>query len=285
MRRARLLGVLVGLAALVLAVEPALAQTSANEELITGLNLKLLYVAVPITVLVEGILIYTVYRFKNAEGASPTQENRRLEITWTVATAIILLFVGLASYQVLGSAFIGGATATGQPAQLDYLSQDYGGAVAPEDPSAVEVEVNAQRYNWVFKYPHENISQRSSPQQAMVIPANTTVYLHVTSLDWLHAVHVPDLGWKQDAFPGQYNTLVTEVYEPGSYQLYCAEYCGVGHSNMLAKVTVLPRAEDPDDPAPGTWEAFLQEQGASASGSMDVGATNPTGLGPAPVAG
>jgi len=269
MRRTRLFGGLVGLVALVFAVDPVAAQASANDELISGLNLKLLYVAVPITVLVEGILIYTVYRFRDADEASPTQGNRRLEITWTIATAVILLFVGLASYQVLGSAFIGGATATGQqPTDLDYLSQDYGGAIAPaEGEEVVEVEVTAQRYFWRYRYPHLDVSDRSSSGagggEAMVVPADTKVYLHITSLDWLHAVHVPDLGLKQDAFPGQYNTIVTEAYEPGTYQLYCAEYCGVGHSRMLGKVTVLPRAENPDDPAPGTWEHWLAEHGAS----------------------
>ena len=54
------------------------------------------------TLLVEGILIYTVYRFKDADEAKPTKENRRLEITWTVATAIVLLFVDIAALAALG---------------------------------------------------------------------------------------------------------------------------------------------------------------------------------------
>jgi len=65
--------------------------------MIWDLNMNLLYIAVPITVLVEGILIYTVWKFRNNEDPLPTMENRRLEITWTIATAIILLVVGIAS--------------------------------------------------------------------------------------------------------------------------------------------------------------------------------------------
>jgi cytochrome c oxidase subunit 2 len=271
-------GLLAGAVLLVLAADPAAAQTSINSELITDLNFKLLYVAVPITVLVEGILIYTVIRFKDNDDPSPTRENRRLEITWTVATAIILLFVGLASYQVLGSAFIGGATATaGQDTgNLAELSYDYEGAKAPADgENAVQVEVIAQKYFWTYRYPEAG-NFTVNPQgggEAMVIPANRTVYIHVTSTDWLHAFHVPDLALKQDAFPGRYHTIKTVAYEPGGYQLYCAEYCGVGHSGMLGQLTVLPQAENPSDPAEGTYEHWLQEQqgGDSSGSSSDSG--------------
>ncbi|WP_435195306.1 cytochrome c oxidase subunit II [Natronomonas sp. EA1] len=245
------------LALLALAVEPVAAQTSLNEELIRGLNIKLLYVAIPITILVELILVYTVYRFAKSDEAKPTQENRRLEITWTVATAIILLFVGFASYQVLGVSAIGGVTAATNPdAGPAATTLEYEGAIGPNPgENAVQVEVVAQKYFWVFNYPNEvvngNESRYVSTQETMVIPANRTVYLHVTSKDWLHAVHVPDLGLKQDAFPGKYNTIKTVVYKQGTYQLYCAEYCGVGHSGMLGKVKVVSQEE---------YQTWLDEQ-------------------------
>ncbi|MWG33275.1 cytochrome c oxidase subunit II [Halomarina oriensis] len=255
----RVLGVLTGLFALVLIADPVAAQTSVNEELIFGLNRKLLYVAVPITVLVEGILIYTVYRFRDNDDPKPTQENRRLEITWTIATAIILLFVGLASYQVLGSEFIGGATATvddnGQSGDLMELSYDYPGASPPaaDSPDATQIEVKAFKYAWQFN--HQNAGgENVSASGTLVIPANEKVYLHVTSKDWLHAVHIPALGLKQDAFPGQYNTIATRVTEEGTYQLYCAEYCGVGHSNMLGEVRVVSQEE---------YQQYLEENGSS----------------------
>jgi cytochrome c oxidase subunit 2 len=275
MRKARrILGTLAGVAVLAALAEPAAAQSSVNEELIFGLNRKLLYVAVPITVLVEAILIYTVYRFRNSDEAQPTRENRRLEITWTVATAIILLFVGLASYQVLGSSFIGGATAVveddGSAQDLMPLTHDYPGAQAPSEENAVQVDVEARKYAWTFT--HEN---NASASGNLVIPANTPVYLHVTSVDWLHAFHAPDLALKQDAFPGQYNTIKTEVYETGTYQLYCAEYCGVGHSGMLGTIEVVSQEE---------YQQYLEENapsaGENASGNATAGnatAGNATG--------
>ena len=103
MKRTRLglFGLLV-VALLSVAVEPVAAQ-SINERMITNLNQSLLYVAIPITVLVEAILIYTVVKYRNNDDPQPTRENRRLEITWTITTAIILLFVGLASFVVLAN--------------------------------------------------------------------------------------------------------------------------------------------------------------------------------------
>ena len=238
----------VGLAFLALLAEPVAAQSSLNDQLIRGLNEKLLYVAIPISILVEAILIYTVVRFRksNVDEPTPTRENRRLEITWTVATAIILLFVGVASYQVLGVEAIGGVTAASNPnAQSAAVSEDFEGAVgpSPSESNAVEIEVVAQKYFWEYRYNQANVSGLSTNDEPLYIPANRTVYLHVTSTDWLHAFHVPDLGLKQDAFPGQYNTIKTVAYEEGTYQLYCAEYCGVGHSQMLGKVKVVSDEE------------------------------------------
>lgn len=250
MTRTRIAALAGGLLALLLAaVAPAAAQTSLSDDLITTLNLQLLYVAIPITILVEVIIIYTVIRFKDNDEPKPTQENRRLEVTWTVATAVILLFVGFAAYQVLGVPAIGGVTASSNPNAVEpATTHDYPGAVGPPPgEDVVEVEVVAQKYSWTFNYPNETVngneSRYVSNPGTMVIPANKTVYLHVTSTDWLHAVHVPGLGLKQDAFPGKYNTITTVAYETGSYQLYCAEYCGVGHSAMLAEVDVVSQSE------------------------------------------
>jgi len=257
MRQARrIAAALAGFLAFAAIVEPAAAQTSINEELIWGLNNKLLYVAVPITVLVEGILIYTIWEYRNNDEPQPTRENRRLEITWTVATAIILLFVGVASYQVLGSAFIGGATASGAQENVEGLSQDYDeGAQAPAEENAVQIEVVSQKYFWQFN--HMEADGELTESDTLVMPANTTVYLYVTSTDWLHAFHAPDLALKQDAFPGQYHTIKTEVYEQGTYQLYCAEYCGVGHSGMLGTIEVVSQEE---------YQQYLEENADSGSG-------------------
>ncbi len=231
---------LFGAALLVLVAEPAAAQTSdsVTERLIWDLNTFLLFIAVPITVLVEGILIYAVWRFRNNEDPLPTMENRRLEITWTVATAVILLVVGVASYQVMADPYV---TATGDQ-QIE----------SEQDP--VELQVVGQRYSWTFNYngTAANTSQelsednRLSTTNTMVIPVDRPIVMEVTSTDWIHAYHVPGLGLKQDAMPGHHNVIKTEATETGTYQLYCAEYCGVGHSQMLGTVEVVSQEEYDD---------------------------------------
>jgi cytochrome c oxidase subunit 2 len=239
-----------------LAVQPVAAQStddSTTEEEIWDLNSQLLYVAVPITVLVEGILVYTVWKFRKSESPLPTRENRRLEITWTIATAIILLFVGVASYQVVANPYVTAETA--------------GGVQEVEDGGEpVEVQVIAQKYSWTFEYPNQNVTTTGT----MVIPENRNVQLNITSTDWLHAFHVPGLGLKQDAFPGQSNYIITKAQNTGTYQLYCAEYCGVGHSDMLGKVDV--RTQD-------DYQSWLdsQRQPASSGNTNSTSGNSTTG--------
>ena len=257
---------LLSVALSLLAVEPALAQ-SANADLINELNFKLLYVAIPITLLVEVILIYTVWRFAGNDDPKPTRENRRLEITWTVATAIILLFVGLAAYTILGSPYVSlvpedtQSVAPPQAQQQAAVSMNQSGAAAPpQGTDAVQIEIIAFQWGWDFVYPQAGVNSSSE----LVVPTDTEVYFHITSRDVIHAVHVPTLGLKQDAIPGQYNTLKTNVTDAGTYQLYCAEFCGSGHSRMLANMTAMP---------PGEYQQWLNEQKQSGGNSSSIGAS------------
>jgi cytochrome c oxidase subunit 2 len=226
--------------ALVALVAPAAAQgsgTSVTESLITDLNTNLLAIALPITLLVEGILVYTVWKFRKNDEPSPTEENRRLEISWTVATAVILLYVGFASYGVFASPQV---TATAE-------------TVENIEGDEVVVEAVGVQWFWEFRYPEQNVSVQ---QDTMVVPADRPLVIKTTATDVIHAFHAPALGLKADAIPGQYNYLQTEITEPGTYQLYCAEYCGAGHSAMLAEIRVLP---------PDEYEEWVAEQSGNAT--------------------
>jgi len=243
MKRSRLvLASLLSAVVFSLAADPVAAQTSVSAGLINNLNEKLLLVAVPITLLVEGILIYTVYRFKDADDAKPTRENRRLEITWTVATAVILLFVGVASYGVLANENVS-------------FEQDEQ-KVAPDGDDVV-VHMDAFQWGWQASYPQEDV-QISSTEPTVVIPKGQDVYFNITSSDVLHAFHVPQLGLKQDAMPGQSNVIKTEALEEGTYQGYCAEFCGVAHSQMYFEIKVVSQSE---------YEQYIEEQQSGGSES------------------
>ncbi|GAA0680899.1 cytochrome c oxidase subunit II [Natronoarchaeum mannanilyticum] len=233
-RRVASAAVAVVVLSIVAAVPVAAAPQSITEELIRGLNRRLLYIAVPIALLVEFILLYTVWRFRDNDDPEPTRTNRDLEITWTVATALVLLFVGSASFAVLTSPYV---------AAVPDLSGQDPGERAPEPadapPDAVVVEIVAEQWNYSYEYANGSVTT----DEELVVPENRTLYLYVTAEDVLHSVHVPELGLKQDAFPNQYNLIRTRIGETGEYRLYCAEFCGAGHAGMRSTLRVVGQEE------------------------------------------
>lgn len=269
MRTKRLLvpALLVALLAVATTPVAAVGFDSTTEELISGLNNWLFAVAVPITLLVEGFLVYAVWKFRNTGDAKPTKENRRLEITWTLATMVVLLFVGVASYGVM--------------AQEDVtITRDQAEELMAQEDTAV-VNAHGIQWIWQFEYPKANFT---APGDTMVVPANRTVIITTSAENVIHAFHAPELGLKADALPGQTNYLKTEFTQTGTYQMYCAEYCGSGHSQMLATVEVV---------SPETYERFIEDNSPETAGEdggnttangTDAAALGATGLPPAAAA-
>jgi cytochrome c oxidase subunit 2 len=229
LRRRVVLGLGIGSLGLLFAATPAAAQ-STTRDLIMGLNRNLLLLAVPIGIFMTALLAYAIYNSSRRDEPKPTGENRALEVTWTVATAAVLLFVGLSAYGVMAE------PAVTAPATVEEVEGD-----------PIEVDITGQQFDWIFQYPEHEVT---SPRE-MVIPVNETVFFRVHSRDMIHAVHVPGLALKTDAIPGQVNTLLTNATETGNYTLYCAEYCGQGHSKMLADVRVVSQSE---------YEQWLEDQ-------------------------
>jgi len=101
------------------------------------------------------------------------------------------------------------------------------------------------------------------------VPVGQPVKLIIGSEDVLHAYWVPAFRMKMDAVPGRTTTMWFEAAQPGEYQLFCAEYCGMSHSRMIGKVTAME---------PGAFQTWLA--GGKATGSMaDLGAKVFTDLG------
>lgn len=214
----------LSMVALGLFAMPAAAQSSTSAELITNLNIDLLYLAIPIVVVTEVALFYAVWKFRKNDEPTPTQENRKLEVTWTVATAIVLLFVGIASYGVL--------------AQPD-ITQMENDEVAPNNDDVV-VEAQAYQWGWDMSYPEEGVNASGA---TITVPVDSDVYFLVSSQDVIHGFHVPELGLKVDALPGRENKIMTHTLEEGTYQGYCTEFCGVGHSQMYFTIEVVSQEE------------------------------------------
>ncbi|HEX7051825.1 MAG TPA: cytochrome c oxidase subunit II [Longimicrobiales bacterium] len=129
---------------------------------------------------------------------------------------------------------------------------------APPD-SAVDVYVTAKQWMWEFAYPEGPASAG-----VLYVPAGRPVRLHLTSRDVIHSFFVPDFRIKRDAVPGMYTTAWFQANAPGTHQILCTEMCGVGHSQMLARVVVL---------RPADFETFLLRRAPAATPTSGRDAT------------
>jgi cytochrome c oxidase subunit 2 len=104
--------------------------------------------------------------------------------------------------------------------------------------SATAIYVTGKQWMWTFVYPNGR-----SSNAVLYVPVHQPVQLLLSSRDVIHSFFVPDFRVKKDAIPGRMTTLWFEATEPGIYPVYCAEYCGEGHSTMRAEVIVLSEAD------------------------------------------
>jgi len=107
--------------------------------------------------------------------------------------------------------------------------------------NALDVYVTAKQWMWKFSYPEGPASVG-----VLYVPAGRPIRLNLGSRDVIHSFFVPEFRIKRDAVPGMYTSIWFEAPEPGRYPIFCAEFCGTGHSTMRAEVIVL-RANEYDD--------------------------------------
>ena len=124
---------------------------------------------------------------------------------------------------------------------------------------AMDVYVQGKKWMWKFAYPGG-----PSSLDSLRVPAGRPVRLLITSRDVIHSFFVPQLRVKQDALPGRYTQTWFNADKPGRYEIFCAEYCGMGHSGMLGELIVMPAAEFDD------WIAQQRRGLASAADSAPV---------------
>lgn len=186
--------------------------------------------AVVVFVVVEGLLLVTVLRFRaRPDGRVPKQTTGHtlLEIGWTLAPAVILVFVAVPTMRTIF------ATAARPPAD------------------AVRVEVFGRQWWWEFRYPDLGIVTANE----LHLPVGQAAVLQMTSRDVIHAFWVPFLGGKRDLTPGRTTQILLTPDTPGRYLGQCAEFCGASHANMRTRVIV--------DDAAG-WRAWVARQQSAA---------------------
>lgn len=109
----------------------------------------------------------------------------------------------------------------------------------PPLPAAVAIDVTSERFAYRARYPERGVELRDEVR----IPAGQPVLLRLHSADVIHSFWVPRLGMKMDMVPGQTNEVWIEASQPGTYAGQCAEYCGIGHTDMRLVVIALEPAD------------------------------------------
>lgn len=224
--------------ATILASEPAWAGTllperggSPNADRIASLYAVILALAAVVFFGVSAALVFALVRYRRRRNpiAAQLRGNTRLEIGWTVAATILVVFIAVYSLSKFdaidnpaqASAAAGAAAGTG-----------HGGR------DALHIDVVGRQYIWMFKYPNGAYSY-----EEMVAPVGVTVKLDIVSVDVAHSWWIPKLGGKFDAIPGYTNHTWFQIERPGVYRGQCAELCGRNHADMHAQVRGVAPAE------------------------------------------
>lgn len=237
-RPARSLAALVAVALLLAgcaALEPPAAVTSQGQDTRTLYDFVFI-IGVVIFVLVEGLIIYAVlrYRRKPADTDLPPQihGNSVLEVIWTVIPTLLVVVMFVFSWQTLN--------------KVD--------AVSPT-PS-LTVRAVAAQFQWQFEYLAADGVTVQYTQQApeLDLPVGVDVHVILRSKDVIHAFYVPKFLFKRDVVPGRENTFDFTI-DPAdvnqSFRGQCAEFCGTFHSTMLFSVKAL---------SPADFSTWLQNQ-------------------------
>jgi cytochrome c oxidase subunit 2 len=168
------------------------------------------------TLLIAGLLVFFAVRYRRTrKGAMAThiEGSLKLEVLWTVIPLILAV-----------SFFWWGA-------RLFFEGQR-------PPAGAMVITVTGKQWMWKIQHPtgHREIN-------ALHVPVGVPVRLEMISEDVIHDFYVPAFRTKLDVLPGRYSSTWFEATVPGEYHLFCAEYCGAKHSNMIGTVTVMEPAD------------------------------------------
>jgi cytochrome c oxidase subunit 2 len=209
----------------------------------------ILGVAAVVFVGVEGVLLYSLVKFRARKDAVPAQirGNTRLEVGWTVGAAIILVVLAIVTFVMLDDIRNPpNSDASGFPTGVVENVQN-ASAYQPRPPSghALNIKVNGQRYIWRYTYPDndDNALNNVFSYEEMVVPTRTTVTLDIEAQDVAHSWWIPQLGGKADAIPGHTNFTWFKIEKPGVFRGQCAELCGRNHADMVARVRAVEPAQ------------------------------------------
>jgi len=240
---------------------PSKASTQAGQ--VHTLYDVLLIASIPIFVLVETVILFSVWKFRMRPGEEekdgpPIHGNTRLEVIWTALPAILIVGLCAYAYAVLRS------TETSKKGEMT-------------------VNVTARQFAFEFSYP--GASGRTVVSPELYLAKGQPVLFKIRSLDVVHSFFVPNFSEKIDAVPGITTTLRVTPSALGTYPAECTELCGAGHSLMRATVHIVTPAafrawlvsQPTNTPPPvGTPPSVAAQPGIPGSGAAPAPGPSPS---------
>lgn len=161
-------------------------------------------------VLVMTVMIVFLVRYNARRHPRPeaVKESLLLEVVWTIiplGLVMLMFYFGWVNFEYIRN----------------------------PPPDAMEVDVTARQWSWLFHY------DNGKEDGVLRVPVNRPVKLIMTSQDVIHCLFIPAFRIKEDCVPGLKTHLWFNANEIGSYNVFCSEYCGLGHSHMRSSVIVL----------------------------------------------
>jgi cytochrome c oxidase subunit 2 len=166
-------------------------------------------------VVIAGIVFFA-WRYRRREKDELTtsvSHHTPLEIIWTVIPVILIIIVFIWGFRT-------------------YVKMH----VVPGD--SLEIKVTGQKWFWTFDYP-----QGANSLNELVVPVDRPIKLLLSSKDVIHSFFVPNFRVKMDVLPNRYTIAWFQATRTGEYNLFCTEFCGKGHSEMIGKVRVMEQAQ------------------------------------------
>jgi cytochrome c oxidase subunit II len=231
---------------------PVQASTMASR--VDALYIFLLIITGMMTLLVFTCLIYFAarYRYRPGVRAEQIEGSTPLEITWSTIPFLIFMVI-----------FVWGAAV--------YFKE--------RTPPADSTEVYVVAKQWMWKLEHAE-GQREINE--LHVPVGRDVKLIMTSQDVIHSFFIPAFRIKQDVLPGRYTVAWFRATKPGTYHLFCAEYCGTQHSGMVGDIVVQEPAQyetwmngGSTGPLSATGEKIFAELGCVTCHRSDIQGRGP----------
>lgn len=176
---------------------------------------KTVFWATVVFVLVEGALLFAMWKFRARPGApepAQTHGNTLLEIVWTMIPAFILAMIAVPTVRTI-----------------------FRQAQRP-GPEALQVEVIGHQWWWEFRYPALGIVTANE----LHVPVGRPVNLEMTTADVIHSFWLPQFAGKRDVMPNRHSNLWFTAEVVGNYPAQCVEFCGQQHGRMAYRIVVQP---------------------------------------------